>query len=94
MIEFESVEKAIETYESAGYQEAVKLLGRAVEREVRIVEGVALVGRGREPREPAHLTRSRHSQLRLFRHPCQLPRRRPDPFWQGSVWFGARLAGS
>jgi uncharacterized protein (DUF1330 family) len=41
MIEFESVEKAIETYESAGYQEAVKLLGRAVEREVRIVEGVA-----------------------------------------------------
>jgi len=40
MIEFESVEKAIETYESAGYQAAVKLLHRAVEREVRIVEGV------------------------------------------------------
>jgi uncharacterized protein (DUF1330 family) len=41
MIEFESVEKAIQTYESEKYQEAVKLLGRAVEREVRIVEGVA-----------------------------------------------------
>jgi uncharacterized protein (DUF1330 family) len=41
MIEFDSVEKAIETYEGAAYQAAVKLLGRAVEREVRIVEGVA-----------------------------------------------------
>jgi uncharacterized protein (DUF1330 family) len=41
MIEFESVDKAIETYESAAYQAALKLLGRAVEREIRIVEGVA-----------------------------------------------------
>jgi len=41
IVEFDSVEKAIETYESAAYQAAVKLLGRAVEREVRIVEGVA-----------------------------------------------------
>ena len=40
MIEFESVDKAIETYESAAYQAALKLLGRAVEREIRIVEGV------------------------------------------------------
>jgi uncharacterized protein (DUF1330 family) len=40
MIEFESAERAIQTYESAEYQAAVKLLNRAVEREVRIMEGV------------------------------------------------------
>ena len=39
LIEFESVEKAIETYEGASYQVAAKLLAGAVEREVRIVEG-------------------------------------------------------
>jgi len=40
VIEFESVEKAIATYESAGYQEALKVLGSAAKRDFRIVEGV------------------------------------------------------
>ena len=39
LIEFESVEKAVATYEGASYQAAAKLLAGAVEREVRIVEG-------------------------------------------------------
>ena len=40
VIEFESVEKAIATIESAEYRAAQKLLEGAVEREIRIVEGV------------------------------------------------------
>ena len=40
VIEFESVEKAIATYESAGYQAALKVLGNAAKRDFRIVEGV------------------------------------------------------
>ena len=40
VIEFESVEKAIATYESAGYQAALKALGNAAKRDFRIVEGV------------------------------------------------------
>ena len=40
MIEFESVEKAIAAYESPEYQAAVKVLKGAVERDVRILEGV------------------------------------------------------
>jgi len=40
VIEFESVEKAIATIESAEYRAAEKLLEGAVEREIRIVEGV------------------------------------------------------
>lgn len=39
VIEFDSVEKAIRTFESANYQAAVKLLAGAVERDIRIVEG-------------------------------------------------------
>jgi uncharacterized protein (DUF1330 family) len=39
VIEFDSVEKAIATYESPAYQAARALLEGAVEREVRIVEG-------------------------------------------------------
>jgi len=39
LIEFESVQSAIATFESAGYQAAAKLLVGAVERDVRIVEG-------------------------------------------------------
>jgi uncharacterized protein (DUF1330 family) len=39
LIEFESAEKAIATYEGASYQAAAKLLAGAVERELRIVEG-------------------------------------------------------
>ena len=38
VIEFESTAAAIATYESAAYQDALKILGNAVEREVRIVE--------------------------------------------------------
>ena len=38
VLEFESTAAAIATYESAAYQDALKILGGAVEREVRIVE--------------------------------------------------------
>ena len=41
MIEFESVDKAVATYESAAYQSAVKLLKGTADRDIRIVEGVA-----------------------------------------------------
>lgn len=39
--EFESFEKAVETYNSAAYQAALKVLGSAAERDFRIVEGSA-----------------------------------------------------
>jgi uncharacterized protein (DUF1330 family) len=39
LIEFESVGRAIATFEGASYQAAAKLLVGAVERDVRIVEG-------------------------------------------------------
>ena len=41
IIEFDSVEKAIAAHDSPGYQSALKALGNAVDREIRIVEGVA-----------------------------------------------------
>lgn len=41
LIEFNSVDEAIAAHESAGYQEALRVLSNAVERELRIVEGVA-----------------------------------------------------
>jgi uncharacterized protein (DUF1330 family) len=41
IIEFDSVEKAIAAHDSPGYQAALKALGNGVEREIRIVEGVA-----------------------------------------------------
>jgi uncharacterized protein (DUF1330 family) len=40
VMEFESFEKAIATYNSAAYQAALKTLGSAAERDFRIVEGV------------------------------------------------------
>ena len=41
-IEFDSLQKAIAAHDSPGYQEALKALGKdAVERELRIVEGVS-----------------------------------------------------
>lgn len=40
LIEFDSVEKAIAAYNSAGYAEAVKALAGSVERDIRIVESV------------------------------------------------------
>jgi uncharacterized protein (DUF1330 family) len=39
VIEFDSVERAIATYESSAYQAAFKILGTTVDREIRIVEG-------------------------------------------------------
>ncbi|MBU6287504.1 MAG: DUF1330 domain-containing protein [Chloroflexi bacterium] len=40
IIEFESVEQAIATHDSAAYQEAVAALGDGAVREIRIIEGV------------------------------------------------------
>lgn len=39
LIEFESLEKAVTTFEGSSYQAAAKLLAGAVERDVRIIEG-------------------------------------------------------
>ena len=40
IIEFESVAKAIETYQSPAYRAALKALGGAAERDMRFIEGV------------------------------------------------------
>jgi len=40
IIEFDSVERAVAAHDSAGYQAALKVLGKAVDRDLRIVEGV------------------------------------------------------
>ena len=40
IIEFDSVEKATAAHDSAGYQEALKVLGKGADRDLRIVEGV------------------------------------------------------
>jgi len=40
IIEFESFQKAIATYNSDGYKVALKALGTAAERDFRIVEGL------------------------------------------------------
>jgi uncharacterized protein (DUF1330 family) len=41
LIEFDSVERAIAAHDSEAYQAALKALGKAVDRDLRIVEGVA-----------------------------------------------------
>ena len=41
MIEFDSVAQAIAAHDSPGYQEALRALGDAAERDIRIVEGAA-----------------------------------------------------
>jgi uncharacterized protein (DUF1330 family) len=41
VIEFDSVEKAVAAHASPGYQAALKVLGNAAERDLRIVEAVA-----------------------------------------------------
>jgi uncharacterized protein (DUF1330 family) len=41
LIEFDSVEQAAAAHDSTGYQAALKVLGNAVERDLRIVEGVS-----------------------------------------------------
>ncbi len=40
IVEFESVAKAIETHDGAGYQAALKALGDGVTRDLRVIEGV------------------------------------------------------
>ena len=40
LVEFDSVAQAAAAHASAGYQEALKVLGNAVDRDLRIVEGV------------------------------------------------------
>ena len=40
MIEFPSLQKAIEAHDSAAYQEALKALGGAADRDMRIVEAL------------------------------------------------------
>jgi uncharacterized protein (DUF1330 family) len=41
VIEFDSLDKAISTHDSAGYQAALKALGNAVDRDMRLVEGLS-----------------------------------------------------
>jgi len=41
VIEFPSVAQATAAHDSPAYQEALKVLGNAAERDIRIVEGVA-----------------------------------------------------
>jgi uncharacterized protein (DUF1330 family) len=40
MIEFDGLQQAIAAHDGAAYQEALKVLGDAVDREIRITEGV------------------------------------------------------
>jgi uncharacterized protein (DUF1330 family) len=40
LVEFDSVAQATAAHDSAGYQAALKVLGNAVDRDLRIVEGV------------------------------------------------------
>jgi uncharacterized protein (DUF1330 family) len=40
LIEFESVAQAVAAHDSPAYQEALRALGNAVDRDLRIVEGV------------------------------------------------------
>lgn len=41
VIEFDSVERAVATHDSPGYQAALKALADGAERDLRIIEGVA-----------------------------------------------------
>ena len=41
LVEFDSVDAAAITHDGAGYQAALKVLGNAVDRDLRIVEGLA-----------------------------------------------------
>jgi uncharacterized protein (DUF1330 family) len=41
IIEFDSMAKAVATHDSPGYQAALKVLGNAVDRDMRFVEGLA-----------------------------------------------------
>jgi uncharacterized protein (DUF1330 family) len=41
IIEFDSVDRAVAAHDSEGYQAALKVLGKAADRDLRIVEGLA-----------------------------------------------------
>jgi uncharacterized protein (DUF1330 family) len=41
IVEFDSVERATAAHDSPAYKEALRVLGNAVERDMRIVEGVS-----------------------------------------------------
>ena len=41
LIEFDSVAQAVAAHDSAEYQEALRLLGNGVDRELRIIEAIA-----------------------------------------------------
>jgi uncharacterized protein (DUF1330 family) len=41
LIEFPSVDAAVAAYQSPAYQQALRVLGDAAEREIRIIEGVS-----------------------------------------------------
>jgi uncharacterized protein (DUF1330 family) len=41
IVEFDSVDAAAATHDGPGYQAALKVLGNAVDRDLRIVEGLA-----------------------------------------------------
>lgn len=41
MIEFDSLEKALAAHDTPAYQEALRILGDGVERDLRIVEAIA-----------------------------------------------------
>ena len=41
LIEFDSLDKAVAAHDGAGYQAALKVLGNAAERDIRIVEALA-----------------------------------------------------
>jgi uncharacterized protein (DUF1330 family) len=40
LVEFDSVAQAVAAHDSPGYQEALRVLGKAVDRDLRIVEGM------------------------------------------------------
>jgi uncharacterized protein (DUF1330 family) len=40
VIEFDSVDKAVAAHDSEGYQAALKVFGKAADRDLRIVEGL------------------------------------------------------
>jgi uncharacterized protein (DUF1330 family) len=41
VIEFDSIDRAVAAHDSDGYQAALKVFGKAAERDLRIVEGLA-----------------------------------------------------
>ena len=41
VVEFDSLDKAIAAHDGPGYQEALRVLGDAADRDMRVVEGVA-----------------------------------------------------